>query len=99
LSFDFYRSGWPLTALSLLQDLGTEDQDFFAGVLKNARLCQSDFRIATLNASSAASHDCAESYMVNDLSALLRLYHHRRPDVSGVVKLTRFPIGHPDASM
>jgi len=29
----------------------------------------------------------------------LGFYHHGCADVSGVVKLTRFPIGHPDASM
>ena len=29
----------------------------------------------------------------------LRFYHHRCPDVGGFIKLTRFPIGHPDASV
>jgi hypothetical protein len=29
----------------------------------------------------------------------LRFYHHWCPDVSGVIKLARFPIGHPNASM
>jgi len=29
----------------------------------------------------------------------LGFYHHRRPNVSSTVKLARFPIGHPNASM
>jgi hypothetical protein len=45
-----------------------------------------------------------DSFTLNRISRLLRapsleFYHHRCPDVSGVIKLARFPIRHPNASM
>src|SRR5947208_2761673 len=39
------------------------------------------------------------SWVDCNMNGLLGLYHHRRPNVSSTVKLARFPIGHPNASM